>query len=73
MNEAEAVDFIRLRFGLSAEITPIRPGAWSVPYSVRTGDADLVVRFSALADDFERDAYAARYNSDALPIPEILE
>jgi hygromycin-B 4-O-kinase len=40
---------------------------------VRTARADLVARFSAFDEDFEKDAYAARYASSALPIPPILE
>lgn len=51
----------------------MRPGEWSVAYSVRTGIEDLVVRFGAYDEDFEKDAYAARYSSSALPVPPILE
>jgi len=51
----------------------MRPGEWSAAYSVRTADADLVARFSAYDEDFEKDAYAARYSSAALPIPPITE
>ena len=66
-------DFLRERFGPSAQITAIRPGEWSAPYSVKTADADLVARFGAYDEDFEKDAYAARYSSPALPVPEIIE
>lgn len=51
----------------------MRPGAWSAAYAVRTAEADLVARFSAYDEDFEKDAYAARWASPALPIPRILE
>lgn len=51
----------------------MRPGEWSAAYSVRTADADLVARFSSYDEDFEKDAYAARYSSPALPIPPIIE
>ena len=51
----------------------MRPGEWSAAYSVRTAEADLVARFSAYDEDFEKDAYAARYSSPALPIPPIIE
>lgn len=50
----------------------MRPGEWSAAYGVRTADADLVARFSAYDEDFEKDAYAARYTSAALPIPPII-
>jgi hygromycin-B 4-O-kinase len=66
-------DFLRERFGPAAEIAVMRPGEWSVAYSVRTADADLVARFGAYDEDFEKDAFAARYSSPALPIPPILE
>jgi hygromycin-B 4-O-kinase len=66
-------DFLRERFGPSARISVMRPGEWSVVYSVVTADADLVARFSAYDEDFEKDAYAARYSSSALPIPPIIE
>jgi hygromycin-B 4-O-kinase len=71
--EAPAIRFLRERFGASAQIQAIRPGEWSVPYSVRTADADLVARFSPYDEDFEKDAYAARYSSPSLPIPPIIE
>ena len=51
----------------------MRPGEWSVAYSVKTANQDLVARFSAWDEDFEKDAYAARYSSTALPVPPILE
>ncbi|HET9808923.1 MAG TPA: aminoglycoside phosphotransferase family protein [Candidatus Limnocylindria bacterium] len=66
-------DFLRERFGPGAQIEVIRPGEWSVAYSVKTADADLVARFSEYDEDFEKDAYAARYSSTALPIPPILQ
>lgn len=71
--DAPAVRFLRERFGPTAQIQAIRPGEWAVPYRVRTADADLVARFSAYDEDFEKDAYAARYSSRALPIPPIIE
>lgn len=66
-------DFLRERFGPATEIAVMRPGEWSVAYSVRTVDADLVARFGAYDEDFEKDEFAARYSSPALPIPPIIE
>jgi len=65
--------FLQARFGPLARITVMRPGEWSVVYSVVTADADLVARFGAYDEDFEKDAYAARYSSPPLPIPAIIE
>jgi hypothetical protein len=67
------IDFLRERFGPQARIDVMRPGEWSAAYSVRTADAELVARFSAYDEDFEKDAYAARYSSPALPIPSIID
>ena len=73
MDEAAARTFLHERFGTAARIRVMRPGEWSAAYAVRTADADLVARFSAYDEDFEKDAYAARYSSAALPIPSIIE
>lgn len=73
MGEVARRDFLRERFGPEARITALRHGEWSTAYSVRTADADLVARFSAYDEDFEKDAYAARYSSPTLPIPSIVE
>jgi hygromycin-B 4-O-kinase len=66
-------DFLHQRFGPAARIAVMRPGEWSVAYSVKTVDADVVARFSTHEEDFEKDAYAARYSSAALPIPAIID
>jgi hygromycin-B 4-O-kinase len=65
--------FLRERFGSTAQIATMRPGEWSVVYSVKTGDADLVARFGTYDEDFEKDAYVARHSSAMLPIPPIIE
>ena len=49
-----ALAYLRQRFGPDARITVMRPGEWSAAYAVRTADADLVARFSAYDEDFER-------------------
>ncbi|MDP9252882.1 MAG: aminoglycoside phosphotransferase family protein [Chloroflexota bacterium] len=67
------MQFLHDRFGSAARITLPRQGEWSAAYSVRTADADLVVRFSQYDEDFEKDAYAARYSSTELPIPAIID
>src|SRR5712691_1789095 len=73
MRDEDARTFLRERFGPAAQIAVMRPGEWSTAYSVKTADADLVARFSAYDEDFEKDAYAARYSSPTLPIPSIIE
>jgi hygromycin-B 4-O-kinase len=71
--ESPQIRFLRERYGATAQIAVMRPGEWSVAYSVKTADADLVARFSAWDEDFEKDAYARRYSSSALPIPPIVD
>ncbi len=71
--EVPATRFLRERFGSAAQIEVMRPGEWSAVYLVKTADADLVARFSAYDEDFEKDAHASRYSSKALPIPSITE
>lgn len=73
MDEGATRAFLERRFGPEARISALRPGEWSVVYAVHTGDADLVARFSAYDEDFEKDAHIARYTSAALPIPPIIE
>src|SRR6185369_10406733 len=48
-------------------------GDWSTAFTYRLGEAERVVRFSALREDFDKDAWAQRYGSPALPIPRQLE
>ena len=73
MDESAARAFLNGRFGQDAVISVMRPGEWSTVYSVRTAGSELVARFSKYDEDFEKDAYAARYRSPALPIPPIIE
>ena len=73
MDERAARAFLHARFGPEATIVAMRPGEWSAAYSVRTSAADLVARFSAYDEDFEKDAYIARFSSTAMPIPAIVE
>ena len=72
-SEAAHRQFLRERFGATAKIAAMRPGEWSAVYWVRTSDTDVVARFGAYDEDFEKDAYMARYSSSTLPIPPILD
>ena len=73
MDEAAQRAFLRARFGDAARVAMMRPGEWSTVYSIGIPDRELVARFSAYDEDFEKDAYAARWSSATLPIPPILE
>lgn len=73
MTDPSLVAFLQEQFGSDARIAVMRPGEWSTVYSVQTAKADLVVRFNVYDEDFEKDAYAIRWSSAALPIPPIIE
>ncbi len=57
----------------SRDVEPIGAGAWSQCFGFRTIDRDLVVRFGAHVEDFEKDAKASEFDCAALPIPAVLE
>lgn len=73
MDERAAREFLHARFGPEAGISAMRPGEWSAVYAVHAVGTDIVARFSAYDEDFEKDAHIARYASAALPIPRIIE
>lgn len=60
---------------LKANVTQLqmlRPGGWSTVYAFCANGRDYVIRFSMVAEDFERDSYAARFASPYLPIPKVV-
>lgn len=66
--------FLTDRFGPDIHaVTQLVHGAWSRAYAYRQGDRDLVVRFSALDEDFRKDELAASHGSPSLPIPRMIE
>jgi hygromycin-B 4-O-kinase len=67
--------FLSARYGRGiADVVPIaQQGMWSHAYRFRNGAAELVVRFSPMRENFDRDAFAARHASSPAPIPRILE
>ena len=74
LNAADAEAFLIARLGPGiSEVLPIGHGEWSRAYAFRRGGTDYIVRFSALDEDFRKDRIAARFSSQALPIPAIVE
>ena len=66
--------FLIERFGPDVDaVTTLVDGAWSQAFGYRHGNCDLVVRLSALDEDFRKDQQASRHASPDLPIPRILE
>jgi hygromycin-B 4-O-kinase len=73
LSAAAAERFLRKRYGQDvSDLTPIGHGEWSRAYAFRSGADELIVRFSALDEDFHKDRIAARFASSSLPIPEIV-
>ena len=71
---SQAMAFLARRFGDGVrDVSPIGHGEWSRAFTFRHDEADCVVRFSALAEDFAKDRLAARYASLTLPIPAVIE
>ncbi len=50
-------------------ITPLRQGGWSSAWAYQVDGRREVIRFSHVADDFERDRLASRWASPLLPVP----
>ena len=64
--------FIEAHYGSPAtEVVLLGAGAWSRAYRFDVAGSARVIRWSQYADNFERDAYAARYATNDLPIPPI--
>jgi hygromycin-B 4-O-kinase len=70
-----AADFLAYRFGGRATDVAAAPrqGEWSRAYFFRHDDADFVVRFARMAENFEKDRALCRYASRDLPIPRVTE
>jgi hygromycin-B 4-O-kinase len=71
---AGAAAFLAERLGPGVtDVTAFeRQGDWSRAFAFRHEGRDLVARFSALAEDFEKDRLATRYRGPALPVPDVL-
>lgn len=52
-------------------ITEIRGGAWSSAVSLETERGLMIMRFSAIGDDFRSDELASRFAGPNLPIPAV--
>jgi hypothetical protein len=71
---SETEQFLQEKYGCGiAEVTHIGEGGWSLAFAFVLEGARHVIRWSDAADNFERDAVAARFTSNDLPIPPITE
>jgi aminoglycoside phosphotransferase (APT) family kinase protein len=71
---AFAARVLRERFdGDAGPPAELRGGAWSRAYAYERSGSRWVIRFSPHREDFAKDRLAARYATEALPIPEVVE
>jgi hygromycin-B 4-O-kinase len=70
----ETAEFLRKKYGSGiADIEAIGEGCWSVAFAFVHKGTRNVIRWSDLVDNFERDAVAASFASNDLPVPPITE
>ena len=55
------------------QLAPLDGGFWSTAYRYEAGGDQLVFRLSASGEGFEMDQAAHQFNTDDLPVPEVLE
>ena len=74
VNAASAAAFLAERFGGEIDaVEHLGTGAWSKAFGFRHAGDELVVRFGALREDFDKDQRAARFNGPGLPVPRVPE
>jgi hygromycin-B 4-O-kinase len=74
VNASRAAVFLAERYGEAAgRVEHLGTGAWSKAFAFRLADQQLVVRFGALREDFDKDARAAPFAGPDLPVPRVLE
>jgi hypothetical protein len=71
---SETEQFLQGKYGPGiADVKQLGEGAWSLAFAFVHAGVRKVIRWSNIADNFERDAVAARFNRDGLPVPPIAE
>src|SRR5947208_6247853 len=72
--QSETAQFLQVKYGSGiADVKQIGEGGWSFAFAFVHDGARNVIRWSDVADNFERDAVTARFTSDGLPVPPITE
>lgn len=65
--------FLEAREGRPVDrLTPLRQGGWSSAWAYDIAGRREVIRFSHIADDFERDRLASGWSSPRIPVPRFL-
>ena len=72
--QSETAQFLQKKYSSGiADVKQIDEGGWSLAFAFVHEGARNVIRWSDVVDNFERDAVAARFTRDDLPIPHITE
>jgi hygromycin-B 4-O-kinase len=74
LSQSKAQEFIHDHYGNRAsEIARLSGGDWSQAYALSLDGQPVVARFGVYGQDYEKDQIAARWSSDTLPIPKVLD
>lgn len=71
---SDTEEFLQNRYGTGiSAVNTLGKGVWSYTFYFEQNGRKNVIRWSDVSDNFERDAFAAIFNSDVLPVPLIQE
>jgi hygromycin-B 4-O-kinase len=74
LGPADVLLFVNGLYGSGAHDVEVLPGGeWSAAFSFMLDEVELVARFSARLDDFEKDRVAAAFSRSELPVPSLLD
>ena len=74
ISSSETEQFLQSKYGSGiTDVKQLGEGGWSLAFAFDHEGVRNVIRWSNVADNFERDAVAARFTRDDLPIPHITE
>lgn len=72
LSETLVLQFLRSRWADVHELELVKGGSWSAAYRFVGDGRALIARFGEHMDDYRRDALAATWRSEILPIPEMV-
>lgn len=71
-SDVAVVDFLSAHHDAEPrDLEVLGGGFWSAAYGYRIGDDELVLRINDEPDGFRQDAFAMRYGSPVLPVPDV--
>ncbi len=74
MTTAQVSEFLLAQLGGDVQgVALLGQGGWSQAFSFSLGDRNLVARFGAHVDDFEKDRRASQFSTPGLPVPQVIE